>query len=174
MRITGFKLGILRVPLRVPFKTALRTVEAIEDVIIKLETDTGHTGYGEAPPTVVITGDSLESILAALRNHIGPTLLGLQIADLDGNCQLIQNALQKNTSAKAAAEIALYDLYAQYLDKPLYQTLGAGKPRLLTDLTISVNDTAAMIVDCETAIARGFPALKIKVGKNPEGDQARL
>ncbi len=105
MRITGFKLGLLQVPLRVPFKTALRTVEAIEDVIIKLETDTGHTGYGEAPPTVAITGDSLESILAALRNHIGPILLGLQIADLDGNCQLIQNALQKNTSAKAAAEI---------------------------------------------------------------------
>ena len=174
MRITGFKLGILQVPLRVPFKTALRTVEAIEDVIIKLETDTGHIGYGEAPPTVAITGDSLESILAALRDNIGPALIGLDIADLEGNCQLVQNALLKNTSAKAAAEIALYDLYAQFLDKPLYQALGGGTPRLHTDLTISVNDTATMIADCETAIARGFQALKIKVGKDPEGDEARL
>ncbi len=174
MRITGFKLGLLHVPLRVPFKTALRTVESIEDVIIKLETDTGNIGYGEAPPTVAITGDSLDSILGALRNHIGPALLGHEIANLDGNCQLIQNALLKNTSAKAAAEIALYDLYAQYLDKPLYQALGAGIPRLLTDVTISVNDTATMIADCEAAIARGFQALKIKVGKDLEGDFARL
>lgn len=174
MRITAFKIGLLQVPLRVPFKTALRTVEAIEDVIIKLETDTGHSGYGEAPPTVAITGDSLESILAVLRDHIGPALLGLEIADLDGNCQLVQNALLKNTSAKAAAEIALYDLYAQSLDKPLYQVLGSGTPRLHTDLTISVNDTDTMISDCETAIARGFQALKIKVGRDPEGDTARL
>jgi L-alanine-DL-glutamate epimerase-like enolase superfamily enzyme len=174
MRISGFKLGLLQIPLRVPFRTALRTVEAIEDVIIKLETDTGHTGYGEAPPTVAITGDSLESILEALKEHIGPALLGLDIADIQGNCRLVQNALLKNNSAKAAAEIALYDLYAQYLDKPLHKALGAGKPRLLTDLTISVNDTATMIADCETAIARGFQALKIKVGKDPEGDAARL
>ena len=174
MRITGFKLGLLQVPLRVPFKTALRTVEAIEDVIIKLETDTGHIGYGEAPPTVAITGDSLDSILAALRDHIGPALLGLDIAELDGNCRLVQNALLKNTSAKAAAEIALYDLYAQHREMPLYQALGSGTPRLLTDLTISVNDTATMISDCETAIARGFEALKIKVGKDPEGDGVRL
>jgi L-Ala-D/L-Glu epimerase len=174
MRITGFKLGLLQVPLRVPFKTALRTVEAIEDVIVKLETDTGHIGYGEAPPTVAITGDSIEGILAALGDHIGPALLGRDIADINGNCQRVQNALPKNTSAKAAAEIALYDLYAQYRDMPLYQVLGSGTPRLLTDLTISVNDTETMIADCENAIARGFQALKIKVGKDPEGDGARL
>lgn len=174
MRITGFKLGLLQVPLRVPFKTALRTVEAIEDVIIKLETDTGHIGYGEAPPTVAITGDSLDGIMAALNGPIGPGLIGRDISDIDGNCRIVQNALPGNSSAKAAAEIALYDLYGQFRDMPLYRVLGSGTPRLLTDLTISVNDTDTMIADCKSAIARGFHALKIKVGKHPEGDLARL
>jgi o-succinylbenzoate synthase len=174
MRITGVTYGLLRIPLRTPFKTALRTVEAMEDVVIRIETDTGHVGYGEAPPTVAITGDSLESILEALRGSIGPALLGCDIMDLEGNCLCVQNAMPKNTSAKAAAEIALYDLFAQEAGKPLYQVLGGGIPLLDTDLTISVNDTANMIADCEAAIARGFSALKIKVGKDPENDITRL
>ena len=174
MRITGIHYGILRIPLRTPFKTALRTVETIEDVIVRIETDSGHVGYGEAPPTVAITGDSLESILEALRGSIGPALLGRDILAIDGNCQTVQNAVLKNTSAKAAAEIALYDLFAQQAGKPLYQVLGGGQPGLITDLTISANDTATMLYDCESALERGFTALKIKVGKDVGDDIARL
>ena len=51
MKITKVKLGIISVPLRVPFKTALRTVNSVEDVIVEIHTDTGNIGYGEAPPT---------------------------------------------------------------------------------------------------------------------------
>ncbi|MEG1932901.1 MAG: dipeptide epimerase, partial [Pygmaiobacter sp.] len=51
MKITEIKLGTLSVPLRVPFKTALRTVTSVEDVVVELHTDTGAIGYGEAPPT---------------------------------------------------------------------------------------------------------------------------
>ena len=58
MKITQVKLGRISTPLRVPFKTALRTVSSVEDVIVELHTDTGVVGYGEAPPTGVITGDT--------------------------------------------------------------------------------------------------------------------
>jgi hypothetical protein len=44
------------VPLKTPFKTALRTVEAVEDIVVMINTDTGHVGYDEAPATAVITG----------------------------------------------------------------------------------------------------------------------
>ena len=46
MKITEVRLGILSVPLRVPFKTALRSVSSVEDVIVEIHTDTGHVGYG--------------------------------------------------------------------------------------------------------------------------------
>mgnify|MGYP001033714258 CR=1 FL=1 len=174
MRITGFRLGVLRIPLRTPFKTALRTVSDIEDAVLCLETDTGHRGYGEAPPTVAITGDSLESIIKALHEVIAPALIGQDCADIVGNCRIIQACAVKNSSAKAAAEIAVYDLAAQLAGQPLYRFLGGGNPELATDLTISVNDTATMLTDCETALQRGFKALKIKVGKSPETDIARL
>ena len=50
MKITQVRLGKLSVPLRVPFKTALRTVDHVEDIVVELHTDTGAVGYGEAPP----------------------------------------------------------------------------------------------------------------------------
>ncbi len=47
MKITDIELGMLRVPLKTPFKTALRTVDTVEDVVVLVRTDSGHTGYGE-------------------------------------------------------------------------------------------------------------------------------
>ena len=44
MKITQVKLGTISVPLRVPFKTALRTVDAVNDVIVEILTDTGEKG----------------------------------------------------------------------------------------------------------------------------------
>ncbi len=48
MKIEAVRFGMLRVPLKTPFKTSLRTVDRIEDVVVMVETDTGHTGYGSA------------------------------------------------------------------------------------------------------------------------------
>ncbi|MGV8982432.1 MAG: dipeptide epimerase, partial [Clostridium sp.] len=55
MKITDIKIKRISVPLRTPFKTALRTVHSVEDVIVEIHTDTGNIGFGEAPPTGVIT-----------------------------------------------------------------------------------------------------------------------
>ena len=51
MKITAVKLYTMHIPLITPFKTALRTVDAIDDLIVVLETDDGQRGFGEAPPT---------------------------------------------------------------------------------------------------------------------------
>ena len=48
MKITAIKLGRISVPLRVPFKTALRRVDSVEDIIVEVHTDDGEIGYGEA------------------------------------------------------------------------------------------------------------------------------
>jgi L-Ala-D/L-Glu epimerase len=164
MKITQFRFGILRVPLKTSFKTSLRTVHAIEDIVVMIDTDSGHIGYGEAPATAVITGDTHGSILEAIRVFIAPRLIGEDIADLNHLCHLVQGALEKNTSAKAAVEIALYDLWAQRYGAPLYKMLGGGDPVITTDITISVDTIDKMVADSVSAVARGFDSLKLKVG----------
>lgn len=174
MKITDIQLGMLRVPLKTPFKTALRTVETVEDVVVLIHTDTGHTGYGEAPATAPITGDTLGSIIEAIHRFIGPRLIGQEIANLNRLSTLIQTSMERNTSAKAAVEIAVYDLWAQLHKAPLYQLLGGGEPHLRTDITISVDSIDKMVADAVEAVDRGYDALKIKVGKDFATDVERV
>ncbi len=174
MKIIDIRLGMLRVPLKTPFKTALRTVETIEDIVVLIDTDSGHIGYGEAPATAVITGDTHGSIVEAIERFIKPRLLGQDVADLNRLCGLVQGALERNSSAKAAVEIALYDLWAQLYGAPLYKLLGGGDPVITTDLTISVDHIDKMVADSIAAVERGFDSLKIKVGKDIGLDVERV
>lgn len=174
MKIARFRYARLRVPLITPFKTALREVDHSDDLVLMIDTDDGRTGYGSAPATARITGDTHGAILDAWRLHLEPLLRGRDIADLNRLVADLHEALMHNSSAKAAVEIALYDLFAQSHDVPLYRILGGGPSELRTDLTISVDHADKMIADCEDAIARGFDALKIKVGRQPDEDIERI
>ena len=174
MKITEVRLGLISVPLRVPFKTALRSVSSVEDVIVEIHTDTGAVGYGEAPPTGVITGDTTGAIIGAIRDHIAKTIIGRDVDDFEDLMIALNACIQKNTSAKAAVDMALWDLYGQLYKIPVYKLMGGAKKSIVTDITISVNPPEEMARDARTAIARGYDCLKVKVGIDPELDVARL
>ena len=113
MKIVDIKTENIRIPLVTPFKTALRTTDHVDDIIVRVFTDTGHVGYGEAPPTAVITGDTKASITGAIEDFIKPSIVGYDIENLDGIMYKLHHCIKKNTSAKAAVDMAVYDLFAQ-------------------------------------------------------------
>ncbi len=174
MKITGIRLGKISVPLRVPFKTALRFVASVEDVIVEIHTDSGHVGYGEAPPTGVITGDTAGAITGAIQDHIAKAIIGRDIADFESLMLALNTCIVHNTSAKAAVDMALWDLFGQLYQAPLYRLLGGCRRSIVTDITISVNEPEEMARDSLEAVGRGYDTLKVKVGKEPEQDLARL
>ena len=174
MKITGVRLGKISVPLRVPFKTALRSVSSVEDVIVEVYTDTGAVGYGEAPPTGAITGDTTGAILGALQDHIIKTVVGRDVDEFEDLMQDLNKCIVGNTSAKAAMDMALWDLYGQLYRIPVYKLMGGSRKEIITDITISVNDPEEMARDAVDAVRRGYDTLKIKVGAHPELDVARL
>ena len=174
MRITDIQVGRLSLPLAHPFKTALRTVERLEDVVVRVVGENGLVGYGEAPPTAVITGDTIPSILCAIEEYIKPAIAGMDLMDLDTVMERLDGSMVHNTSPKAAVDMALYDLWGRTLGKPLYQLLGGAKTAFETDLTISVNPVDEMVRDALEARERGFSILKIKVGKDPALDVERI
>lgn len=174
MKITEVRLGTISVPLRVPFKTALRSVNSVEDIIVEIHTDTGAVGYGEAPPTGAVTGDTTGSILGALRDHIIKTIVGRDVDDFEDLMKALNSCIVKNYSAKAAVDMALWDLYGQLYSIPVYKLMGGSRNKIITDITISVNDPEEMARDAINAIGRGYDTLKIKVGSNPDLDVARL
>lgn len=174
MILKNIQLSEISVPLITPFKTALRTVNEVNDIIVKITSDTGAIGYGEAPPTAAITGETKESIKSAIMNYIWPSIEGMNIENLEDIMSKLNNCILKNTSAKAAVDMAIYDLHAQSYNTPLYKILGGFRNELTTDITISVNSVDEMIKDSLTAIKKGFDILKIKVGSDSSKDIQRI
>ena len=164
MLIQSIETKSVAIPLTKPFKTALRTVHTAYAVYVKITADNGFVGWGEAPPTHVITGDSLGSITYAIEKVIAPQLIGKDIRQREVVFSALKQSMVGNTSAKAAVDMAIYDLFGQLAGMPLYQLLGGYRDEIETDFTVSVNDADEMADDAERYLANGFNVLKVKVG----------
>lgn len=174
VRIERIQVGEISLPLTHPFKTALRTVESVDDVVVRVVGENGLEGYGEAPATAVITGETKGSVVCAIRDFIAPALTGMDLLDLDAVMGALQRCMRHNTSAKAAVDMALLDLWGKTLNAPLWRLLGGARSSFETDITISVNGVDEMVRDSLEAVERGFRVLKVKVGKDSRSDVERL
>jgi len=173
MKIQNIRTKPLTAPLKTPFVTSLRRVDTLEDLVVMIECDDGSIGYGEGAPTPVITGETMGSMVATIA-YITPHIIDKEIEDFDTIIHLIHTLILKNTTAKAALEMALYDLKAKSQKRPLYHMLGGTKTQFSTDITISMGEIDKMIADCHTAVALGYDTLKIKIGDNPAKDVERV
>lgn len=173
MKIKDIHISTLKAPLKNPFITSLRRVEALEDMVVIIECDDGSVGYGEGAPTPVITGETMGSMVAAIE-YIKPFILGLDLEEFDIILNNIHSSILKNTTAKSTLEIALYDLKSKSVKQPLYQMLGGTKTAFKTDITISMGDIDKMISDSLDAVNLGYDTLKIKIGDDPKKDVERV
>lgn len=174
MKIKDIQVGRIQIPLKKPFKTSLRTVTIAEEIILKVITEEGAVGFGSAPPTAVITGDIETSITGAIKSVIKPKLLGLYIEDLEQIMNVLNSCMIRNSSAKAAVDMALYDLFCKQYNMPLYRLLGGYGNSINTDITISVNSPEEMVRDSIEAVKGGYQHLKVKVGTNEVLDIERV
>jgi o-succinylbenzoate synthase len=173
MKITNIRTSILKAPLKNPFITSLRRVDELEDLVVIIECDDGSIGYGEGAPTPVITGETMGSMIAAIE-YLKPFIMGLEIEDFNIILNNIHSTILKNTTAKSAIEIALYDLKAKSARQPLYKMLGGTQTKFKTDITISMGEIDKMISDSLDAVNLGYNTLKIKIGDNPKKDVERI
>ncbi|MFC4411750.1 mandelate racemase/muconate lactonizing enzyme family protein [Chungangia koreensis] len=164
MIIQHIETTTVAVPLTKPFKTALRTVHTAESVFVRVICDNGLVGFGEAPPTHVITGDSIGSIRYAIEKVIAPQLIGMDLRNRESVFKKLNAAMIGNSSVKAAVDMAIFDLVSQAAGMPLAEFLGGYRTDIETNFTVSVNSPLEMADDAERYISDGFNVLKIKVG----------
>lgn len=173
MKIINIHTTTLNAPLKNPFVTSLRRVDSLQDLVVIIECDDGSVGYGEGAPTPQITGETMGSMVAAIE-FIKPHVLGKELEDFEFILKNIHSLIVKNTTAKSALDIALYDLKAQASKLPLFRLLGGTQTKFSTDITISMGDIDKMIADCHNAVALGYDTLKVKIGDNPQKDVERV
>ena len=173
MKITRITAQPVTIPLTTTFTTALRSINQVECVLVKIHTDSNKTGYGSGSPVTVITGETVHSVIGATQ-FIGEQLIGMTLENSELLFQKLHSCIIGNPSAKAAIDMAIYDLLAQSLEIPLYQLLGGKSQELTTDITISLARPEEMVAECKKRMAQGFTIIKIKVGGDPHTDIERL
>lgn len=169
MQIRDIKISKLKVPLNRTFTTAIRSTNYLEDLLITIEADE-FIGYGSAPATTAITGDTIEGMQSVMQNIVLPNLLGMNPLDRLTIQQTVFKKFAGNSGVKMAVDMALFDLAAKVAQMPLYQYLGGSNQPLTTDVTISCGSNDETEKHVQEALNKGFKILKIKLGNSIKND----
>ncbi|EHL16661.1 hypothetical protein HMPREF9630_01860 [Peptoanaerobacter stomatis] len=173
MKITKIEIEKINIPLITTFKVAFAEVSASTSVIVKIHTDDGIVGYGEAAPFEPVTGESADSVILALK-YFQQALIGMDATDLEGIHLQMDKLLIHNTSAKCAIDIALYDIKGKKMKMPLYKLLGGSNPTVINDITIGIDTPENMAKKAYDYVNMGYRILKIKIGINPKDDLSAI
>ena len=157
-------------PLKSPMKMAGITIAKAENLLVRVESQHGLVGWGEAPSAPTMTGDTLGGLVASVRDHLGPLLIGKD-ANADHRAML-RRALIGNTGAHSAIEMALLDLVGRASDKRMIDFLIAKPPRRkVAPMWLLGNATPEQdIAEARAKQAEGFDFFKLKIGAKPLAD----
>jgi muconate cycloisomerase len=139
-------------------------IRQADNVLVRIDSDTGVIGWGEAASAPTMTGETVESMMAAIA-YIMPAVQGRNPEDIAGASAAMNGRMYGNQAAKAAIEIALHDLVGRATARPAYALLG-GKVRGRIPV-LGVISNAEIAADLRAAAAlkaAGHSAFKIKVG----------
>ena len=173
LKINDIACAIKKVPLKRPFITALHNVNEINGLKVTVKLSDGQVGIGTATPNEKVTGDTLQSSADVIKQVIQPALLNKDFKNWNDILTIIQTCIVHNTAAKAAVEIALFNLKAKENGESLVNLLGSEKGTLRTDYTISIGTDSHMITEAKQLVKDGFNSLKIKLGDNPVNHDIR-
>jgi muconate cycloisomerase len=178
VKITGFETFMVALPWRRLHKMAFPGEVLGRYVIVRLRTDDGLDGLGEA--TVIkewggdhgrYFGESPELTVRLIDSVLGPTLLDQDPFDLEAAHRRMDLAIKGYPYAKAALDEALHDLKGKALGVPVYQLLG-GLVREEIPIAHSLGwmDYEAATSEAAAAVAEGIRTIKLKVGRDPTYD----
>ncbi|MCY2935219.1 MAG: mandelate racemase/muconate lactonizing protein [Planctomycetota bacterium] len=177
MKITAIETIQVRVPLK-PNRNTLTAhgVHITSDyVIIKVHTDSGIIGLGEATVAPRWSGETPGSCIWAIREILAPKLVGLDPTCINQARLLMDRALKLNPFTKAAVEMALWDISGKAAGVPVYVLLG-GKVRNIipTKMVIGAFGLDQVKSLTEEFVAMGIKTIKVKTGIELEADVARV
>lgn len=155
--------------LKEPFRTSLRSVTNFDVIEFHIETDDGLWAKGEAVETPAITGDTQKMIEEGLLGPISEVLEGISFSS---PMELVEQVAKTPavSSAKAAADMALYFLEAAKQRNTLDELLGCTRSSVQTDVTIPIADCGEIERLLSARLKDGFDSFKVKLGMEPVGD----
>jgi L-alanine-DL-glutamate epimerase-like enolase superfamily enzyme len=174
MKITGVRAWKEDLELSRPYTIAYSTFTHAEIFFVVIETDVGTVGLGSATPVEAITGESVAACGEALEAKNLDWLIGTDPRHLQALSRQVHKAVGHAPAACAAVDMALYDLFAKYLELPLVDVLGRCHDAMPTSVTIGIKSIEDAVEDANEYLGRGFNILKVKAGRSLGEDLERL
>jgi L-alanine-DL-glutamate epimerase-like enolase superfamily enzyme len=174
MKITTIEAGKVTFKLSEPYTIAYETVEMAENVFVRIETDGDLVGFGCAAPDRDVTGECGESVVAAIREIVEPAFRRSDPLRPAMLMERLRKPLEGQPSARAAVDMALYDILGKRARLPLWKLLGGYRDRIKTSVTIGISSVDATVNEARKWVADGFSCLKIKGGIDVESDVERI
>jgi muconate cycloisomerase len=179
MKIAGAETMQVSLPRRRPHEWAGSiTPIGTGYVIVKLLTDEGIVGLGEAPALKEWGGDhmryygeSARSVMHMIEDYLVPAVLGHSPFEISRIHAVWDRTVKGHPYAKAALDFALYDIVGKALQTPVHQLLG-GCFRQWIPVAHSIGLMAvdAAVAEASQAVSEGIRTIKLKVGKDPNRD----
>ncbi len=157
-----------------PYTIAFKTIDEVLNAFVEIELENGTTGIGAANPSEYVTGERFDQCKAALEEKNIQFLVGRDIRELNQLNFEIWQKFPTTPAARAALDIALYDVFTKFLGVPLVKYLGQKIHSLPTSNTIGIKNVEETLKEAQEYGERGFKVLKVKLGKDLSEDIERI
>lgn len=160
-------------PLAKPMKMAHLTLATADNLLVRIESQDGIVGWGEAASAPSLTGETLPGMVATVRDWLAPALVGqdarLRAALMRGLSRTVYGA----TGSKSAVEMALIDLVARTLRVPMAALLGGLFRDSVEPMWLLGNATSEQNVEeARRKREEGYTFFKLKAGSKPAQEEA--
>jgi len=178
MKITQIETIPIRLPTRRVHQWASLTTPIGVYVIIKLHTDEGLIGFGEAPVLKDWGGDhgkyfgeTPQTTIHIINDILAPALAEQDPCRIEALHALMDKAVKGYPYCKAAVDAALYDVVGKKFAIPAYQLLGGlVRERVPIAHSLGLMEIDKAVDEAMQAKAEGVKTIKLKAGVEQKRD----
>lgn len=178
MKITRIETYPVRIPLK-PERlmiTSLGRHDVSEYLVVRVHTDNGVDGAGEATVNPRWSGETVWTAQTVIEHLLAPAVVGCDPAQIEEIDRKMDRVCMHNWFAKSAIEMACWDIQGKVANKPVYELLGGAKRALTVRSRYSMGayETERARKRAAELVAAGFTTIKVKVGTVPAQDLERV
>lgn len=175
MNIKQLEVFAIDLPLIEPFIVSYDTYPSMPSIIVKLTTECGLIGWGESVPDDHVTGETFEGTYAVLKHRLAPKLIGQNPMQFEKIHELMDSLVKDAPAAKAAIDIACFDVTGKKLGVPVYQLIGGRyHEKFPVTHVLSIGEPEKMAKQAAERVEMGYRSFKMKVGRDVKSDVARI
>jgi len=142
-----------------------------EFVLTRIHTDEGITGVGEVPPLPPLSPESQPVIVDVQKKWLVPAILGMDPFETEAIWEKMDFIAPTYSMAKAAIDMALWDIKGKTLDMPVHRLLGGSKPEKIPNVgLVGIDEPEVVAGISEDFVKNGYKGIRLKIAPGHDVD----